>query len=74
MREEFQHRLRYIGQELAFLAAGVVSTRLHSPNSHHDLIALLITLLLYLFAWLAIFTLSSHILRDKSTWRSPLRI
>ena len=72
LREEFFPRLRHMGQELAFLALGIVCVHIHSVADVRTGLSLLATVLCYVLIWLVVFSISAHVLTDKGVWRNPL--
>jgi hypothetical protein len=71
LRQEFHWRFRHIGQELAFLATGVIATHLHGGRTFTDGVILLAVMLLYVLFWLAIFGLSAVVMQDRQSSRHP---
>lgn len=70
--DRFIGRLKYVGHEMAFLACGIVLSRLFTANTSDDRVLILSALIFYVFMWIATLLLTRQVLANAPIMLTPL--
>ena len=70
--DQFIGRLKYVGHEMAFLACGIVLSRLFTAGTGDSRAVVLFVLFFYLFLWVLTLFLTKKVLSNAPIGLSPL--
>src|SRR2546430_13218155 len=70
--DRFIGRLKYIGHEMAFLACGIVLSRLFTAKTPDDRVLIVSSLFFYVFIWIATLLLTQRVLANAPIMLTPL--